>query len=127
MAKDALDRIISRGNYDKAQAAADRIADSGFDNKATEVRTDPVLRGIQDVAISTKIAISNAVRALEYAETTIRETELAEAAADKVSGSIKEIRQHRRHIESAEKKLGKSLDAMRKVRDDLDSALRGKS
>jgi hypothetical protein len=127
---DSLDNIRERGNYEKAKYAAERIRQvkegNGFDNTATEVRTDPVLRGIQDVAISTKIAISSAVRALEYAETTLRETELAEAAAKKVSESVSDVKAQRKHIESAEKKLTKSLETMKKVRDELDATLRGK-
>ena len=93
-------------------------------DRAYEIRQDPILRGIQDVAISTRIAISNAAKALDYAETTL--SDLATDSAKKVGESAKAAKRRAKEIQKAEKKLNRAIEEMKKVRGDLDSTLRGK-
>lgn len=92
--------------------------------RAREIRQDPILRSVQDVAISTRIAISNTAKALEYAETTL--SQIAEDQAKKVGESAKAAKQRAREIKQAEKKLNRAIAEMRKVKESLDSSLRGK-
>jgi len=95
---------------------------SGFDNsKAREVSQSELLKGIQDVAISTRIAIDHAARALDYAETALKESD----AASKVGKASKEAKARAKEIKKAETKLQRAITALRKVRGDLDSTLRG--
>ena len=92
--------------------------------RAREIRQDPVLRGIQDVAISTRIAIDGAAKALSYAESTL--SKIANEKAKKVGDSAKVTKQRAKEIQQAERKLNRALEEMRKAKTSLDSTLRGK-
>lgn len=98
---------------------------SEHNEKAREIRQDPVLRGIQDVAISTRIAISSAAKALDYAETTLRE--VSESKAKAVGEKAKFAKQRAADIKKAETKLRRAMDEMKKASANLDSSLRGRS
>lgn len=95
------------------------------DKQAYEVRQDPLLRRVQDVAISTKIAINHATKALDYAEVSLREA--GDRAAEEVGAASKEAKARVKEMAKAERKLQRAIDEMRKVRSGLDDALRGPS
>ena len=97
------------------------MTDKGF-GKAREVPQTDLARRVQDVAISTRIAINHAAKALEYAEVALKESEAA-APAKRAS---KEAKRRAKDIEKAEAKLQTAIEAMKKVRGDLDSALRSR-
>ena len=96
----------------------------GQTKKAKELRQDPLLRHIQDVAISTRIAISHASRALDHAQVTL--TEAGDRASSSVGKASKEAKKRAKDLEKAERKLQRAIDEMRKVRGGLDDALRGR-
>ena len=98
---------------------------SEHNEKAREVRQDPVLRGIQDVAISTRIAISSASKALDYAETTLRQ--ISESKAKAVGEKAKFAKQRAADIKKAETKLNRARAEMKKANESLNSTLRGRS
>lgn len=119
---EAMAEFVGKDNAERAEQAAKRVREEhreagGFEN-ATEIRQDNTLRRIQDVAISTRIALDRATKALDYAEITLRESEPANRLT-------KEAKQRARDVKKAEAKLGKAIETLRKVRDDLDTTLRG--
>lgn len=92
--------------------------------KAMEIRQDPLLRHIQDVAISTRIAINHATKALGFAEETLREA--GERAADEVGAASKLAKQRGKEIAKAERKLQRAIEEMRKAGSNLDDSLRSR-
>lgn len=117
---EAMAEFAGKDNERRAEEAAKRIRETGFTDKAREVPTGDLMKGIQDVAISTRIAIDHAAKALDYAEVTLRNE-----ASSQVGKMSKEAKRRAKEVEKAEAKLGKAIEMMRKVRDDLNSTLRG--
>lgn len=120
---EAMAKFVGKDNKRRAEEAAKRVRETGFDNKATEVRTDPTLRRIQDVAISTRIAIDRAGRALDYAEVALREIE----STPLVKKAAKSTKRRVKDIEKAEAEIRKAMATLTQVRDDLDATLRRKA
>lgn len=104
--------------------APEDAPDIGQTKRAQEVRQDSLLRHIQDVAISTRIAIDHATRALDHAQNTL--VEAGDRAASAVGDASKEAKRRVKELERAEKKLQKSIAEMGKVRTELQEALRGR-
>lgn len=117
---EAMAEFAGKDNKRRAEEAAKRIRESGFRDKAREVPTGDLMKGIQDVAISTRIAIDHASKAVSYAEVTLHNE-----AARQVGKVSKEAKRRAKEVEKAEAKLGKAVEMLRKVRDDLDTTLRG--
>lgn len=92
------------------------------DGRAQEIRQDDLLRRVQDVAISTRIAIDHASKALGYAEVSLREA--GDRAASGVGEASKEAKRRAKEITKAERKLERAIEEMRKARSGLEDSLR---
>lgn len=122
--RDEASDAAKRGDAEAAlEANKPRKRESAFADKAREMPQGELMKGIQDVAISTRIAIDHAVKALDYAEVTIKESD----AANQVGKMTRETKRRAKEIKKAEVKLTKAVDMMKKARTDLETTLRGTS
>lgn len=118
---EAMAKFAGKDNEKRAEEAAKRLRETGGFGKAREVPQGELVKGIQDVAISTRIAISHAAKALDHAEVTLKESE----AANQMRKASREAKRRAKEVKKAQAKLDKAVEMMKKVRTDLDTTLRG--